>query len=121
MKAKTVFIQITSSYQHFNPLASAIKKIVELAGGSVVEQLVDGTVEADVAVTTSVDTALHLMKESERALIVLAWLNAQTKDACVSLAARYPQRITAISFLGNGTNAFAPFLMKLVASSEEIA
>lgn len=118
---KTVFIQITSSYRDFNPLASAIKKIVELAGGSVVEQLVDGSVEADVAVTTKVDTALRLMKETERTTIVLAWLNAQDRDACVSLAARFPQRITAISFLGNGTDAFVPFLMKLVGSSEEVA
>ncbi len=113
----TIYVDIDSKYTH-NPIARVLKVVA--FGAEPVEQLVDGDVEANIAITNSVETALRMVKETERTSIVLAHFGQESEEA-QSFASRYPDRVTAVPFVssGDGEMEIVPFLLKLIADKTE--
>lgn len=96
-----------------------LKHIIStLAEASVVEQLVEGEAEADIAVTNSIATALRWVKETEQTTIVVAYLLKDEREQAVALAGRFPTRVYAVPFAGRSATdnmEIVPFLLKLIA------
>src|SRR5438876_1195896 len=111
----TIFVDIDSQYEN-NPIARALKIVAEAFGAALVEQLVRGDVEADIAVTNSVAIALRMIKETEHTSIVLAHFDRQQQETATAFANRYDNRVTAVPFIGSGSEMEAVlFLEKLIA------
>lgn len=98
-----------------NPVARAIKAVA--FGGRIVEKLVDeGDVEADIAVTNSVATALRIVNETERTVIMLIYFRSDERNQAVAFASRFSQRVEVVSGIGgDGQIAFVPRLLQLIA------
>ena len=100
----TVFVQFETGNET-NPVAMAIGKIVELPGGMIVDQLVDDQdLEADIAVTNRVETALRILKETENTRVLLGYMGSTgwcaSKAEADAFAARFPERVKSCSFIG---------------------
>lgn len=114
MRIPTVFINIQNAGGS-NPLAAAIRKIV--FGAKVVDQLVDDEeTEADIAITNSVGGALKMVKDSAATVIVIAHFTQAERAAAEAFAARFPDRVRAVSYLGGESKmAIVPLLLSLIA------
>lgn len=112
MKKPTLFVDIKSSYAT-NPIAMALKTVA--FGAEPVNQLVVGDVEADIAITNSVETALRMLKETESTSIVLAHFGKDERAVAEAFASRNQGRVSAVPYVGfDGETEIVPFLWKLI-------
>ena len=107
MAQPTVFVQFVTRNES-NPVARAIGAIAKLAGGVLIEQLVDAQeVEANIAVVNTVEVALRLLKESEKTIVFLGYLGntgfCASENEAQAFAARFPDRVKAIALVGDMT------------------
>lgn len=89
----TMYVDIYSQYSH-NPIAQSIKAAT-LGTAEPVDLLVHGDAEANIAVTNSVESALRMIKMTERTSIVLVYESKDQEEA-QAFASRFPDRISAI-------------------------
>ena len=83
-----------------NPIDTALRAIVGAGfGAETVEQLVNGEVEADIAVTNRIAAALKMLKETEQTSILLGYFGREEKVEAIAFASRYPNRVTAVPFV----------------------
>ena len=116
MKNPTVFVDIASDSVN-NPIAMALNLIAKAFGATQAEQLVVGEVEADIAITNSVETALRMLKETESTYIVLAHFSRDERAVAEAFANRNQGRVTAIPFVGfDGETEIGTFLQKLISN-----
>ncbi len=116
MKILTLYIGIDRQTAVFK----ALFRSITLAGGQVVEQLVTDGVEADIAITNTVETALGLINGSAATAIVLAYLSQQEKDSATRLVARFPERLTAVSFISDEEHpALGQYLTDRIAEARQ--
>jgi hypothetical protein len=122
MPQPTIYVNIDSNYPN-NPMKSAINMIASAAGAVPVDILVDSNeVEAGVAVVDSVSKALLLTKETERTVIVIAYVSREDSATNEAFACRYPGRVHACHYFGQGPHdvkSFAPFLMDLITDMKQ--
>jgi len=113
----TLYIQINGQgySQGGSPLAKAIEVVSDTFGAEVVGDLVRGDVEAMIAVTNTMESALHMVKETETTTIVLASFYQRDQESAETFAARYPDRIIAVAFVGEGDAELVPTLLKVIA------
>lgn len=112
MKEPTLFVDIESQTAN-NPIAMALKAVA--FGAEPVEHLVVGDVEADIAITNSVDVALHMLKETESTSIVLAHFGKDERVVAEAFASRNQGRVTAVPLVGSeGETQIVAFLLKLI-------
>lgn len=119
----TLFVQIDSQgySQGGNPLAKAIEVVSATFGAEIVEELVREDVEAHIAVTNTVSHALRMVKETETTHVVLASFYKRDQETAEALASRYPGRISAVAFIGEGEEQLVPCLIKLIAEKAKEA
>src|SRR3989344_5407697 len=100
MKKPTLFVNIDGQGMSLggNPIAKAIGVIGTAFGAEEIGELVRCDVGADIAVTNSLDTALRMVKETERTTIMLASFYRREQEAAEALAGRYPDRIIAVPY-----------------------
>jgi TnpA family transposase len=110
----TLFVNI-ESHEATNPIARALKAVA--FGAEPVDQLVRGGIEADIAVTNSVKTALRMTKETEKTEIILIHLVKSEREEAIAFASRYLGRVTAVPIMrfGEDKMEIVPFLLKLIA------
>lgn len=114
----TIVVDIDSRYPT-NPLKMAIQHVATAFGAEPVGELVNqDEVEASIAVTDSVAKALTMLKETERTVIVIAYLSRRDGETNDAFASRYPGRVHAINYVGLSEKdemSFVPFLTQLIA------
>lgn len=119
MKKPTLFVNINGQQMSLggNPIAKAIGTIGTAFGAEEIGELVRGDVEADIAVTNSLNTALRMVKETERTTIMLASFYRREQEAAEALAGRYPGRIIAVPYVSIESDEMelGPRLLKLIA------
>lgn len=109
----TLFVDIKSQYDSMNPMAFALKSVA--TGAEPVEQLVQGDVEADIAITNSIEKALRMTKETENTSIIFAYFGKEEGENARAFASRYPGRVTVIPFIAfEGETEIVPFLQNLI-------
>ena len=114
----TIFIELSSDYR---AVAAALKQVATAFGAEPVPQLFDGEIEADIAVTNTIEAALRMVKESEQTRIGLAYFYRRDQGEAKAFAARFPDRITAapmIAFTADDTE-IVPFLVTIIASKRK--
>ena len=118
MKKPTLFVNIDGQGMSLggNPIAKAIGVIGTAFGAEEIGELVSGDVEADIAVTNSLNTALHMVKETERTTIMLAFFYRREQEAAEALAGRYPDRVIAVPYVSIESDGaeLGPRLQKLI-------
>jgi len=95
--------------------------VVKVLGADPVEQLMQGEVEADIAVTNSVVTAIFWADETECTSIVLVY-HEDEREKIGAFAPCFSARILTVPFVGStaiGENQFVPFLAKIIAKEKE--
>lgn len=115
MKKPSLFVSINSNNSS-NPIEQVLKQIGGLTA-EVVDQVVHGDVEADIALTNSVATALRITKETEQTTIVIVYFGKDERDQALAFAGRYPDRVTAVPYVGTHGDdemEIVPFLLKLI-------
>ncbi len=84
-------------------------------GADSAERLVQGDVEADIAVTDSIAIALRAVKETENTTIVITYFRRGEGEMAEALATHYPERMTAVPEVGReGETEIVPFLLKII-------
>ena len=118
MKKPTLFVNINGQQMSLggNPIAKAIGVIGTAFGAEETSELVRGDVETDIAVTNSLNTALRMVKETERTTIILASFYRREQEAAEALAGRYPDRIIAVPYVSIESDEMelGPRLLKLI-------
>ncbi|MSR78948.1 MAG: hypothetical protein EXS59_02270 [Candidatus Taylorbacteria bacterium] len=116
----TIFVSI-DSHEKTNPIQQVLNHVMKALGAEPLEQLVQGEVEATIAVTNSVATALRWVKETESTSIVVTFLSRKDLEGGKALADRFPGRINAVPMVCavEGEMEIVPFLMKLVAEKSK--
>ena len=112
----TVFVQFETQNKT-NPVAMAIGQIVKVAGGVIVDKLIDDQeVEVDIAMVNSVEAALRLIKETEKTLVFLTYFGKRQEHEVVAFAARFPERVKAAPLIeGEGEENLLVRFMKTIA------
>ena len=119
----TIFVNISGQgmSQGGNVLAKGIMAVMTAFGAEEAQALVTGDVEADIAITDSLASALRMAKETETTTIVLAYFYKREREAAEALAGRYPGRVVAATYVGEGEAQLVPVLLKLVAEKAKEA
>ncbi len=120
MKKATVFIDIERQYGT-NPLAGVFNSVATAFGAEIMEKLVSGDVEADIAITNSITTALRMVKETEHTSIMLAtFQHNNDKESNKAFANRFPTRVSVgILFAADGEMELIVCLCNLINSKSE--
>ena len=122
MKKTTVFVQMEESGKK-TTVAKAIEQVAHTFGAEIVNQAVDADdVESDIAVVDRVDSALKIIKETEKTAILLAFMPMTDKKREVeAFAARFPDRVKAVDMvLASNGPPLVPMLLKLIAEKAEV-
>jgi hypothetical protein len=113
MKPK-FYIEMVSSYRDGGPIARAIRVITSRSVEHT-DELVQNDIEADIAMTNTIEIALRLVKETERTHIVLTYYRRDEKAQADALASRFPERISVVTIIGEiDEPGFVPFLAQLI-------
>ena len=111
----TIFVSIDSREEN-NPIQNVLIHVTKAFGCAPMEKVVQGEMEADIAVTNSVATALRLVKETEKTSIVIMYLRHAERAEADALASRFSGRIIAqpVCNVNNEEMSIVPFLLKLM-------
>ena len=124
MGKKTLFVKILDQQGKKTSVAKAIEQVARAFGAIIVDAAVDEKdIEADIAIVDSVQAALHLMKETESTLIILAphaIRNGEMAEA-EAFASRMKDRVKAVHLILpiNGP-PLIPFLVQLIGGTAEV-
>jgi hypothetical protein len=112
----SLYIQI-SSRKSDNPIAGALRVVGNTFGAEVVDQLVHGEVEADIAIVNSVESALHVLSETERTAVVVVGFQRNELAEQRAFASRHADRVTATSYVNaDGEKSIVVVLAEQIAA-----
>ncbi|MFA6429156.1 MAG: hypothetical protein WCV84_01520 [Patescibacteria group bacterium] len=123
MKVPTLFVHITAHGQECTVLQQTFHQVA--FGSEPVKTLIDDNgQEADIAIVSTPDEALHTLKETEKTTIIMVCLGRDVLATAKTLAARFPERMHARDMIGpdsvDGQHIVA-FLLKIISNLSQEA
>ncbi len=123
MPQTVVFFDMASARNNRQVSAAAdiIERMMRDRLGAVVVKPPASGKGANIALTNSAETAFELMRNTAIPAIVVVYLPGQThvQESSENLARRFPKRVHATSYIGNGGTPLIPYLTHLVKTGEE--
>jgi hypothetical protein len=103
MKKPWVFIQIKNRGKELNTVDAALRQVAgALCDASIVDKLVDGEGEADIAIVASIEDAQRAIGETIDTRIILLYIvDDRRREEAIRFAARYPDRVCVASVMGD--------------------
>ncbi len=112
MGQPTVFVDLQAG-----PVTVAsVAQVATAFGTERVDALVAGDIEVDLVIVDTVAKALRVTKETERAVILIAYTRTGDRAGAEAFASRHERVRAAHLILGTDEMRFAPFLLKLIKS-----
>lgn len=115
----TLFVETAGYYDVLGALALAIQQVA--FGATVVQELVTSDeVEANIAVTASVEVALRMTTETESTTVVVVHFTEKMRLATEALARRVPRILSAPIINRDGEENFVLLLQRLIAEKTKV-